>query len=210
MLLSPVLGIVALTVASSSPGGVLFRGQRIGQYGKPFEILKFRSMVPAAEGSGTWNVSLKDNRVTRVGRVLRASKLDELPQFLNVLKGEMSLVGPRPELKYYVDMYSEEEAEILRLKPGLTDWASLVNYSQYKEFTAAYDPDEHYLMNIRPLKLHLQRHLLETEGLGQYFRILVWTALNLVPGGARLPKDVRRVVDEFQRERAEAEVSSGE
>lgn len=196
--LAPLMLVVALMVVATSRGGVFFQGERIGLDGTPFRILKFRSMVPDAEGAGKWNVSLNDPRVTPVGRFLRASKLDELPQFINVLRGEMSLVGPRPELQYYVDMYTEEEAKVLTMKPGLTDWASLANYSQYKEFTVAHDPDQHYLLNIRPLKLHLQQYMLTNQSFINDFRVLLWTAANVFSKKSRLPTDVEQVIRSFQ------------
>ena len=156
IVLSPVMLVLALMIVLDSRGGVFFRGERVGRHGKTFRIFKFRSMRPDSEGNGKWNVGEQDERITRVGHFLRKSKLDELPQLLNVLKGDMSFVGPRPELRFYVDMYTEDEMPILDLKPGITDWASMANFEQFKGFTASEDPDEFYLEQVRPLKLRLQ------------------------------------------------------
>lgn len=126
VVLSPIMLILSLLIVIDSKGGVFFRGERVGQYGKTFRIFKFRSMIPDCEGKGKWNVGDKDSRITHMGHFLRKSKLDELPQLINVLKGDMSFVGYRPELRYYIDMYTEKEMPILDLKPGITDWASIL------------------------------------------------------------------------------------
>ena len=145
ILLLPVFAVLSLLVVLDSRGGVFFRGERVGLHGRSFKIFKFRSMIPDCEGKGKWNVGDNDDRITRVGHFLRKSKLDELPQLINVVKGDMSLVGPRPELRCYVDMYTEREMPILDNRPGITDWASITNFEQFKGFTAAADPDEYYL-----------------------------------------------------------------
>ena len=153
IILSPVFLVLSIIIILDSPGGVFFRGVRVGQHGKDFRIFKFRSMLPDCEGKGKWNVGNNDDRITRVGHFLRNTKLDELPQLINVLKGDMSLVGPRPELRYYINMYTPREMPILDLKPGITDWASITNFEQFKGFTEAADPDAYYLNFIRPIKL---------------------------------------------------------
>lgn len=209
LILSPIMALIALLVATTSNGGVFFRGPRVGQYGHTFRIFKFRSMVKDAEGRGKWNIGLNDARVTRVGKFLRSSKLDELPQFINVVRGEMSLVGPRPELQYYVDMYTEDEARILQMKPGITDWASLVNYSQYREFTESTDPDEHYLRNIRPLKLHLQLYQLEHQSFMSDIRVLLWTVGNVLLPNLDPPADIQRVIATFNSKTA-AQIAEGQ
>lgn len=112
MILSPICLILAICIIIDSPGGVFFRGPRVGKNGKIFYIYKFRSMIKDAEGHGKWNVGDNDTRITRMGHFLRKSKLDEIPQLINVFKGDMSLVGYRPELKYYVDMYSRVSSKV--------------------------------------------------------------------------------------------------
>ena len=144
ILLSPIFLILSVMIIIDSPGGVFFRGPRIGKNGKTFRIFKFRSMVKDCEGKGKWNVGDNDDRITRIGHFLRKTKLDEIPQLINVFIGDMSFVGPRPELKVYVDMYTDEEKRILDLKPGITDYASMVNIAQFETFTKAVDPDEAY------------------------------------------------------------------
>ena len=117
IVLSPIFLIVSILIVADSPGGAFFRGERVGRYGKIFRIFKFRSMKPNCEGKGKWNIGDRDDRLTKVGPILRKSKLDELPQLINVLKGDMSLVGPRPELEFYTKMYKENE--LVRVVHGM-------------------------------------------------------------------------------------------
>ncbi len=196
---APVLIVIAILVKLTSRGPVLYRSERVGLQGRKFQLLKFRSMVVDADRKGALNVGHTDPRVTRLGRFLRTSKLDELPQLFNVLKGDMAVVGPRPDLPYYVAMYSDEEREaILGLRPGLTDWASLVNAQQYAAFSAADDADEFFLKEIRPLKCCLQMHYVRTRSLGTDLRILVWTPIKMLTRTTRLPADIERVVAEHR------------
>lgn len=197
ILLLPVFAVLSLLVVLDSRGGVFFRGERVGLHGRSFKIFKFRSMVPDCEGKGKWNVGDNDDRITRVGHFLRKSKLDELPQLINVVKGDMSLVGPRPELRCYVDMYTEREMPILDNRPGITDWASITNFEQFKGFTAAADPDEYYLNVLRPLKLTLQLYYREHMSLKNDFRCLLWTAYKVITHSSRLPADVQSIVDGY-------------
>jgi len=191
-----MLLIIALIIVVSSPGGVFFRGIRVGRNGKPFRIFKFRSMVENAEGNGKWNVSEDDPRVTKIGRFLRKTKLDEFPQLINVFIGDMSLVGPRPELQYYVDMYTEEEKRILENKPGITDWASVFNFDQYIGFTDSEDPDQYYLHQVRPIKLKLQLYYCDHHSLGDDLRVLFFTVYKVITRSKRIPKAIKQVVAE--------------
>ena len=200
IVLSPVMLVLALMIVLDSRGGVFFRGERVGRHGKTFRIFKFRSMRPDSEGNGKWNVGEQDERITRVGHFLRKSKLDELPQLLNVLKGDMSFVGPRPELRFYVDMYTEDEMPILDLKPGITDWASMANFEQFKGFTASEDPDEFYLEQVRPLKLRLQLYYRYNHGLWSDFVCILWTIFKVLTHSQKLPKDVQQIVDDYTAE----------
>ena len=201
IILSPVFLILSIIIVLDSKGGVFFRGTRVGQHGKDFKIFKFRSMKPDCEGKGKWNVGDKDDRITRVGHFLRKSKLDELPQLLNVIKGDMSLVGPRPELRYYVNMYTEKEKPILDLKPGITDWASMTNFEQFKGFTEATDPDQYYLETVRPLKLKLQLYYRYHHSFIEDIKCIIWTVYKVVTHSQALPKDVQAIVDEYRKER---------
>ncbi len=196
---SPILLILALMVVIDSRGGVFFRGVRVGLRGKDFKIFKFRSMLPDCEGKGKWNVGDKDDRITRVGHFLRKSKLDELPQLINVFIGNMSFVGPRPELRVYVDMYTEEEKKILDRKPGITDWASMTNFEQFKGFTEAADPDEYYLNYVRPLKLKLQLYYAEHHSLWDDIRCVFWTVYKVATHSQKLPKEIAAIVEEYEQ-----------
>jgi len=154
--LSPVLFIIAFLIKVNDYGPIFYRGNRIGKNGQPFKIFKFRTMVIDAEKIGGPSTADDDPRITKVGKTLRKYKLDELPQLINVCKGEMSFVGPRPEVKQYVDMFSEEEKQILTVKPGITDWASLWNPDEGATLAGSPDPEKIYLENIRPEKIRLQ------------------------------------------------------
>ena len=207
IVLSPVMAVIALCIVADSKGGVFFRGERVGRYGKSFRIFKFRSMVPDCEGKGKWNVGDRDERITRVGHFLRKSKLDELPQLLNVFKGEMSLVGYRPELRFYVDMYTEEEMPILDLKPGVTDWASMANFEQFKGFTASEDPDAFYLEQVRPLKLRLQLYYRYNHSFWGDIKCLLWTTFKVLTHSQKLPRDVQKIVDDYSAEKQQQTLS---
>lgn len=197
IIISPVFILLSLIIVLDSRGGVFFRGVRVGQYGKDFKIFKFRSMVKDAEGKGKWNVGDNDKRITRFGHFLRKSKLDELPQLINVLIGDMSLVGPRPELRYYVEMYIEREKKILKMKPGITDWASVTHFKQFVSFTKSDDPDKEYVERIRPLKLELQLYYYEHRSLGMDIRIIVFTVSKMIFRNLNLPKDIQEVITQF-------------
>ena len=196
--LSPILLILSLIIVLDSKGGVFFRGVRVGQYGKDFRIFKFRSMKPDCEGKGKWNVGDDDDRITKVGHFLRKSKLDELPQLINVLIGDMSFVGPRPELRYYIDMYTEREMPILDQKPGITDWASMANIAQFKGFTEAADSDEYYLNVVRPLKLELQLYYRYHHSFIGDMKCILWTVYKVLTKSPKLPNEVQAIVDEYQ------------
>jgi lipopolysaccharide/colanic/teichoic acid biosynthesis glycosyltransferase len=198
IVLSPLFVVLSILIVLDSPGGVFFRGPRVGLNGKMFRIFKFRSMIPDCEGKGKWNVGDKDNRITRMGHFLRKSKLDELPQLINVVKGDMSLVGPRPELRYYTDMYTDEEKAILDLKPGITDWASMTNFEQFKGFTEASDPDRFYLEQVRPLKLKLQLYYRYNHNFWSDIKCIFWTIYKVITHSQKLPKEIQKIVDDYR------------
>jgi len=156
ILLSPLLLWIAWHIKHEDGGPVFYRGMRIGLHGKPFRIFKFRTMVADAEILGASSTSNDDARITRIGKFLRKHKLDELPQLINVLVGDMSLVGPRPEVKKFTDLYTDEEKAILAVRPGITDWASLWNPDEGALLKGSTDPDKDYLEKIRPEKIRLQ------------------------------------------------------
>lgn len=156
-LLIPIFILIAFTIKADSPGPAFYNGVRIGKEGKPFHMHKFRTMVQNADKIGGSSTAGDDPRLTRVGKFLKKFQLDELPQLLNVLKGEMSLVGPRPEVPFYVDMMTEEQKHvILSVRPGLTDWASLWNFHEGEVLRGAADPEKAYQEKIRPEKIRLQ------------------------------------------------------
>jgi lipopolysaccharide/colanic/teichoic acid biosynthesis glycosyltransferase len=150
------LAVLSLLVKAEDGGPIFYRGVRVGRYGRPFRIFKFRTMVPHAERMGGASTADDDPRITKIGQFVRKYKLDELPQLINVVTGEMSLVGPRPEVKHYVDMFSEEEKAILKVRPGITDWASLWNPDEGAVLAGSPDPEKTYLEKIRPQKIRLQ------------------------------------------------------
>jgi lipopolysaccharide/colanic/teichoic acid biosynthesis glycosyltransferase len=155
VLLSPVLVGIALAVKYFEMGPAFFAQERIGRDGKPFRMFKFRSMITGAPARGPLITVRGDARITPIGRILRATKLDELPQLWNVVRGEMSLVGPRPEVETYVRLYSHEQREVLKLTPGITDPASFAFYDESELLGEAEDPHLYYQMYLMPEKIRL-------------------------------------------------------
>lgn len=175
ILLAPLLALLAIAIKKSSSGPVLYRGIRVGRGGKLFRMLKFRTMVDDAEALGGSCTSDDDFRITSIGRRLRKYKLDELPQLINVLRGEMSFVGPRPEVQQYVSMFSEEEKQILRVRPGVTDLATLWDSDEGALLAKSSDPERTYLETIRPEKVRLQLEYVRERSLLLDFRIVCST-----------------------------------
>jgi lipopolysaccharide/colanic/teichoic acid biosynthesis glycosyltransferase len=175
LVLSPLLPLLAIAVKLSSRGPVLFRQQRIGQGGRPFYIVKFRSMVENAEDLGLGLTRDGDPRITAMGRFLRRTKLDELPQLWNVLRGEMSFVGPRPEVPAYVAKYTAVQREILKCRPGITDMATMHFRDEEILLRGAKDVEEFYLQYCLPKKIDLNRHYAQQAGLLQDVWIILQT-----------------------------------
>ncbi len=153
--LSSLLLWIAWRIKREDRGPVFYRGVRVGLRGKLFRIYKFRTMVVDAEKIGVSSTSDDDPRITRIGKFLRKYKLDELPQLINVLKGEMSFVGPRPQVKWAVDLYTEEEKDLLNVRPGITDYASLMFPNEGEILKGSEDPDRDYMEKIHPEKMRL-------------------------------------------------------
>jgi len=191
ILLSPLLILTALCIVKEDGGPVFYRGQRVGRQGRPFFIFKFRTMVVDAEKKGGSSTSDGDPRITRIGRRLRKYKLDELPQLINVLKGEMSVVGPRPEVKRYTDMYTEEEQVILSVRPGITDYASIWNADEGAILAGAADPEQAYETLIRPKKLKLQIKYVKEQSLGVDMKIILLTLLTIVRPGSPALNEIK-------------------
>jgi lipopolysaccharide/colanic/teichoic acid biosynthesis glycosyltransferase len=180
VVVSPILIALAVIIKLTSQGPVFYRGVRIGLRGKPFRIFKFRTMVINAEKLGGSATAEDDPRITAIGRFIRRTKCDEFPQFLNVLAGDMSLVGARPEVKKYVDMYTHEEKVILELRPGITDWACIWNSNEAAVLEGSADPEKTYEELIRPTKLALQLYYARNHSLFVDMKILFHTAAKLV------------------------------
>jgi lipopolysaccharide/colanic/teichoic acid biosynthesis glycosyltransferase len=183
--LLPVFTIIGIMIKRDSPGPVFYRGERVGRYGKPFRIFKFRTMVVDAEQRGGSSTGDDDPRITRIGRVLRKYKIDELPQFINVFLGQMSLVGPRPEVKRFVDMYNDKEKAILTVRPGITDWASIWNSDEGSVLEGSDDPDRAYAELIRPEKIRLQLKYVTERSFLVDLQILFETVLKLFAQSTR-------------------------
>lgn len=173
-LLSPFMTAVALAIRADSPGPILYRGVRAGRGGVPFRILKFRTMVSDAESRGGTTTAEGDPRITRVGAFLRRYKLDELPQLINVLRGEMSLVGPRPEVLEYTEAYSEAERAILSVTPGITDYSSL-EFIDLQSHVGGADADEVFRRNVLPRKNRLRLKYVEEQSVATDLKILART-----------------------------------
>ena len=176
LLLSPLLLAIAVAVRADSRGPVFYRQLRVGRHGKDFTLYKFRTMRPGADRAGLLTVGDGDARITRPGRFLRRSKLDELPQLLNVLGGSMSLVGPRPEVRKYVDQYNEEQRRVLSARSGITDAASIAYRDENAILGRAADPERTYIEEVMPAKLRLSMPYALRPTVGRYFTLVLQTA----------------------------------
>jgi len=175
--LMPIFIAVATAIKLNSRGPVFYRGERVGLLGKPFRIWKFRSMQIGSETQGT-TTALRDARITRVGAFIRYYKVDELPQLLNVLTGEMSIVGPRPEVEEHTSEYRGEESVILSVKPGITDYAS-IHFASLDERLGAENAHEVYVTTVRSEKNRLRVEYVKNQGFLEDLRILLKTALTV-------------------------------
>jgi len=180
ILVAPILLLIALVIKLDSPGTVLYSGVRVGKNGKPFRMHKFRTMVQNADTMGGPSTAADDPRLTKGGKFLKKYQLDELPQLINVLKGEMSIVGPRPEVPFYVDMMTEEEKNIiLSVTPGMTDWASLWNFHEGKILEGSFEPERVYQEKIRPEKIRLQIKYVKERSFFVDIKIIFKTILKI-------------------------------
>jgi lipopolysaccharide/colanic/teichoic acid biosynthesis glycosyltransferase len=180
VLLLPVFIILSLLIVIDSRGGIFYRQVRVGKDGRDFRLFKFRSMVSNADKKGLLTVGGKDSRITRIGYFIRKYKLDELPQLLNVLAGDMSLVGPRPEVRKYVDLYNEEQRKVLSVRPGITDYAS-IEYSNENELLGSVpDPENVYINQVMPAKLALNLRYIREQGLVTDMKIIFMTLAKII------------------------------
>ncbi len=180
--LSPLLLAITAAVKLTSSGPVFYRGERVGMAGRKFRILKYRSMVVNADKIGGSSTPEDDPRITRVGKFLRRYKLDELPQFFNVLVGDMSIVGPRPQVAWAVELYSPEERALLTVRPGITDDASIKFRNEGEILRGAADPDKAYLEIIAPEKIRLGLEYVRNHSIFTDVRIIIRTVTSMFAG----------------------------
>ncbi|MFN7912071.1 MAG: sugar transferase [Bacteroidota bacterium] len=178
--LLPFLLLIMILISIDSRGGVFYLQTRVGINNKDFRLFKFRTMHVNADKKGLLTVGGRDSRITRIGYYLRKYKLDELPQLLNVFFGTMSLVGPRPEVRKYVDSYTIEQAKILEVKPGITDYASLEYFDENELLAKSQEPEKTYIEEIMPAKLKLNAKYIEELGLLTDIRIILKTLKRII------------------------------
>ncbi len=179
LLLSPLFLIIYVLIRCESKGGGFYCQQRVGKDGRMFGLYKFRSMRTGSDKKGLITVGGHDSRITRMGYFIRKYKIDELPQLWNVLKGDMSLVGPRPEVKKYVELYTEEQRRVLSVRPGITDYASIEYVDENEILGKADNPDRVYVEEIMPAKIKLNMRYIENRSLKEYFKIIGLTFINI-------------------------------
>jgi lipopolysaccharide/colanic/teichoic acid biosynthesis glycosyltransferase len=203
IVLSPLLIFVSIWVKVDSKGPVFYRPERGGRFGKPFRIYKFRSMIVDADKKGPTSTANDDNRITRSGKFIRKCKLDEISQLINVLCGDMSLVGPRPDLLSEVAKYSDEEKKILDLRPGITDWASIWNSDEGGVLEGAKDADAVYQIVLRPTKVKLQLYYREHRTFCTDLKIIFYTIYRII-NKKFIPKELKNYPS-FETLRSESE-----
>lgn len=180
IILSPLLLIIWLLIVMESRGGGFYTQERIGKDGVPFRLYKFRSMRPDSDKGSLITIGGHDSRITKTGFFIRKYKLDELPQLWNVLKGDMSLVGPRPEVRKYVDLYTPEQRVVLRVRPGITDYASIEYADENEILGKADDPERTYIEQIMPEKIRYNLKYINHPTVGEYFKIIFLTFKKII------------------------------
>jgi len=180
ILLSPLFLLISILIKSDSDGPIFYRQIRVGKGGRDFQLLKFRSMKCNSDEQGLLTVGDKDSRITKTGYYLRKYKLDELPQLINVLKGEMSFVGPRPEVRKYVDLYNAEQKTVLNVRPGITDIASIRYKNESEILKQSDDPEKFYIENIMPDKLSMNISYLKESSFFRDVKIIFQTLKAIV------------------------------
>lgn len=181
IVLLPVFLLIAIWIKSDdSKGPVFFRQKRVGKDGIDFGLYKFRSMYVDSDRQGLITVGGRDPRITRSGYYIRKYKLDELPQLINVLKGEMSMVGPRPEVRKYVDLYTDEQRRVLNVRPGITDYASIEYIDENTLLAQSSDPDKTYIEEIMPAKIRLNMKYINNLSLSEYLKIIFKTITAII------------------------------
>lgn len=180
LLLSPVFLFLYIAICLESKGGGFYKQLRVGRYGRDFYVYKFRSMRVGADKKGLITVGRRDPRITRTGYFIRKYKLDELPQLFNVLKGDMSLVGPRPEVRKYVDLYTDDQKKVLSVRPGITDYASIEYVDENTILGKASDPDKAYIEQIMPDKIRYNMKYICNRSVKEYFKIIFLTFWSII------------------------------
>ena len=193
IILLPFIIIIGILIKVTSDGPILFKQIRVTKDGKLFNIYKFRTMKNNSEGNKQITVG-NDSRITSIGRMLRKTKLDELPQLFNVIKGEMSLVGPRPEVPKYVELYTEEQKNILKVHAGITDYASIYFSNESELLGKAKNPDKYYIEKIMPYKIKLNQKYIENMGIMTDMKIIFLTIFKVM---GLVKEDIK----EFEEER---------
>jgi lipopolysaccharide/colanic/teichoic acid biosynthesis glycosyltransferase len=178
--LLPILVILSLLIVFESKGGVFYLQTRVGYKGVDFKLFKFRTMYVDSDKKGLITVGMRDSRITRIGYYLRKYKLDELPQLLNVLFGSMSFVGPRPEVRKYVELYSPSQLKVLDVKPGITDYASIEYANENEMLGNSSNPDELYIKTIMPAKLELNRKYIDEIGIVTDIKLIFKTIQKII------------------------------
>jgi len=179
IVLLPVFLILSIIVFFDSGRPVFYTQKRVGRNGLDFVLYKFRTMSKGSESRGLLTVGVKDSRISRSGYFLRKYKLDEIPQLINVLSGDMSLVGPRPEVRKYVDLYTAIQQQVITVRPGITDYASIIYVDENILLSHSVDPEKTYINEIMPRKIELNMRYINNPTIAQYFTILFLTFLRI-------------------------------
>ncbi len=179
VILLPVFITISIWILLDSRGGIIYRQLRAGKNNRDFFIFKFRTMRPASDAAGLLTIGGRDPRITHAGYYLRKSKLDELPQLFNIIMGKMSIVGPRPEVRKYVKLYTEEQMKVFGVRPGLTDYASLEYIDESNILAASDDPEKTYIETIMPAKLELNLKYIRERSMGRDIKIIFTTIIRI-------------------------------
>lgn len=179
ILLLPII-IISILIKIEDGGSIVFKQVRIGKNNSKFTLYKFRSMTEKTDNKSLLTIGLKDNRITQIGFFIRKYKIDELPQLINVIKGEMSLVGPRAEVEKYVNIYTAEQKEVLKVRPGITDYASIKFINENELLEQADNPERKYIEEILPQKIELNYIYIKNRSIKEYFKILIFTFISII------------------------------
>lgn len=180
LILMPVFLIISIIIIFESKGGIFFKQIRVGKNETEFKVIKFRTMYIGSDKSSLITVGGRDARITKSGYLLRKYKIDELPQLINVLSGEMSLVGPRPEVRKYIDYYNLDQKKVLSIKPGITDWASIEFKDENEILEKASNPEHEYIHNILPHKIKLNLIFIDRYSIKEYYKIIFTTIIKVL------------------------------